>query len=542
MIVEECVMEEGKSNLTIGAYQGAEPIARSSESLLWRAFYLICVITLSVVYFRSAIEVSSYKHLWMDEILAVTAATQSTLAEVRGAIWAGTDFSPPLFHYFLHALSHYTEVFSAPLTYRIPSILSVYAAAWLVHLLVRRHLHAASALAAFALILVSNLFDFAVQARQYGALSMDLAAALFIWDGFHRTRYPSISAVALWAVLSAGLYLHFYGFVSTVAIGICEALFLMTGGRIRWRIWLALVLTIPVELSLRPLAAHLASLNAGDNRAHNYYAHPSIGALSETLWKVLLGGNVGVLVIVMAAFVGVSVLLAKRSPWVARKLQALEREIGPAPDSDRQQYQIMLASLLVLPFIVFAFSLFITHSFSYRYAVAGTLFFGMACAYLLDQLKCKGAITLLLMPVIVCMLVGRGRLKDEIANEIADLRQIPSGLPIIVENGRDYIELMGASDNPVKDRLYFLNYGPEYVSPDPTNQHAAKRMAVFDKNYKVVDSRIFLAEQGEFYLFTTPEHGTREGFLPWLFDGSMIASPVMSGEFATVSRIRKANN
>ncbi|NPT46120.1 hypothetical protein GNZ12_33335 [Paraburkholderia sp. 1N] len=527
--------------MSIGAHQREESIARSGETPLWRVLYFACVMALSIAYFHSAIEVSNYKHLWMDEVLAVTAAGQPTLVGVNAAIWAGTDFSPPLLHYLLHGLMYYADVFSAPLIYRVPSILSVYLAAWLIYLLVRRYLSAAMALVAFALILGSGLFEFAVQARQYGLLTLDLSAALFIWDGFRRTRYPSASALALWAVFAMGLGTHFYGFLSIAAIGMCEVLYFLTGGSIRWRIWLALVLTIPVEAGLHPLAAHLASFNAGDNKALSYYAHPTVGAFSEALWKVLLGGSGGTLVIAIAALSAILISVAKVSPLLADKLNALEGGVTPTSAADRLQFEILLGALLLLPFVIFAFSLLITHSFSYRYVVACTLFFGMAGAYLLDKLTCKRAVALITMPVLILILISRGHAQDDVASVIASLRQVPAGLPIVVENGRDYIELMGANDNPSKDRLYFLKNSAGYVSPDPTNEHAATRMVSLGKGYKVVAAREFLAHQKDFYLFTTPEHGTREGFLPWLFADSIATRLLFSGPDATVLQVHQGD-
>lgn len=529
-------MGGNENDLSMGARRHEELLTRSGETPWWRAIYFGCAIVLSIAYFHSAIEVSISRHLWMDEVIAVTAASQPTLAGVNAAIWAGTDFSPPLLHYLLHGLIYHADVFSAPLIYRVPSILSVYLAAGLVYALVRRYMSAVVALAAFALILCSGLFEFAVQARQYGLLSLDLAAALVIWDGFQRTRYPGVSAFALWVVFAAGLCLHFYGFLSLAAIGICEFLYVLTSRRIRWRIWLALVLAIPVELGLRPLAAHLASLNAGDNKALGYYAHPTVGALSDALWRTWMGGSGGTLVIAAACLLAALVSLARRSSLLAARLNALEGEATPTSATNTLQLEIVFASLLLLPFVVFAFALLVTGSFSYRYVMADALFFGIAGAYLLEKLPSRRIVALLLMPLLLFILVGRGRVNDDLSSVIASLRQVPTGSPIVVEDGRDYIELMGARDDPFRDRLYLLDYPAGYVSPDPTNQHAASRMVPFDKEYKVVGLHEFLARQKNFYLLTIPEHSTH-GLLPWLFVDSLTSHLLFSRPEATVLQV-----
>ncbi|RFU46015.1 hypothetical protein D0B32_20390 [Paraburkholderia sp. DHOC27] len=525
----------------MGAHQRDASLTRSGEKVGWRALYFVVAIVLSVAYFHSAIEVSSIKHLWMDEVIAVTAANQPTLAGVNSAIWAGTDFSPPLLHYLLHTLIYHANVFSAPLIYRVPSILSVYLAAWLVYVLVRRYVTAPVALAAFALMLCSGLFEFAVQARQYALLSLDLAAALVIWDGFQRTRYPTLSAIALWIAFALGLCTHFYGFLAIAAVGLCEVLYVVTGGGIRWRIWLALVLAFPVEIGLRPLAAHLASLNAGDNKALGYYAHPTIGAFTDALWRAWLGGSGGTLVVAAASLIAVLVSLARRSPWLSARLSAWDDEAPPASATNFLQLEIVLASLLLLPFVVFAFAMLVTGSFSYRYVMADALFFGIAGAYLLEKLKSRRTVSLLLMVLLICMLVGRGHASDELAGVMASLRQVPPDLPIVVEDGRDYIELMGAKDNPFRDRLYLLDYPPGYVSPDPTNEHAAARMAPFDPDYKVVGLHAFLADHKDFYLLTVPEHSSN-GLLPWLFTDSITSRLLFSRIDATVLQVHDSDH
>lgn len=534
-------MGGNEGNMSMGAHQHEDLIARSGETSWWRAIYFVCAIVLSIAYFHSAIGVSSSKHLWMDEVLAATAASQSTLAGVNAAIWAGTDFSPPLLHYLLHGLIYHANVFSAPLIYRIPSILSVYLAAWLAYVLVRRYMPAVTALAAFALVLCSDLFEFALQARQYALLSLDLAAALVIWDGFQRTRYRGASAFALWVLFAIGLCTHFYGFLSIAAVGMCEFLYILTGGGIRWRIWLALVLAIPVELGLYPLAAHLASLNAGDNKALGYYAHPSIGAFTDALWRVWLGASGGTLVIAVAALSATLISLVRRLPFLTHRLNAFEGEVTPTSATNQLQLEIVLASLLLLPFVVFGFSILVTGSFSYRYVAADALLFGIAGAYLLGKLTSQRTVALLLMLFMMCILAGRGHATDDVASVISGLRQVPPGLPIVVEDGRDYIELMGAKDNPSRDRLYLLNYPSGYVSPDPTNQHAATRMASLDKDYKVVGMSELLAKQKDFYLLTVPDHSAK-GLLPWVFHDSITTHLLFARPDATVLKIHASGD
>src|SRR5689334_25099215 len=75
-----------------------------------RAIVVGLFTLLSAAYLYAATARSIADHFWMDEVLAVVAARQPGLSGVWHAIWSGTDFSPPTYHYLLHGL---VQIFGA---------------------------------------------------------------------------------------------------------------------------------------------------------------------------------------------------------------------------------------------------------------------------------------------------------------------------------------------------------------------------------------------------------------------------------------------
>jgi hypothetical protein len=135
----------------------------------------------------------------------------------------------------------------------------------------------------FGIVLAFNLFDFAIQVRQYGLLALGLVTALLLWSGIDDRRIGKIKACGLWLVLTACLSLHFYAAIEVAVIGVAELIRWISRRRFTSPVWLVLLLTAPVEVALYPLASHLAKFNAADNVAPGYYGKPTAGAFLHAL-------------------------------------------------------------------------------------------------------------------------------------------------------------------------------------------------------------------------------------------------------------------
>jgi hypothetical protein len=455
-------------------------------------------ILISAAYAYAAISRSMADHFWMDEVLAVDAAGQPTLAAVRHAIWSGTDFSPPTYHYLLHIIG---GIFGdTRLVWRAPSILGVYGAGLCTYmLLIRAKLDRSAAILGFAVVLGFALFDYAIQVRQYGLLAFGLAAALLLWAGMTDGRGIAFRACCLWLVLAACLVLHFYGAIEVAVVALAELIYLIDRKRFRVAIWAALALTVPVEAALLPLATHLAAFNAGDSAAPGYYAQPTLGRLVGGVIEIIGGGELGMLLLFAA------VLTVTLSKVLDRSGAAAAAKPGRTDRASRlSEIQIVMICLGALPLIAFAFSFFVTKSFSPRYMAAGALLPAVAAACLLDRLPTRRVVALALVPLIAGILVNRARATDQIADALAVLQNAKAPFPIVVGEGLLYIELMAAADSPTQARLVYLKRPADQVSPDPTNENEVLRLATFLAAYHVDDQSAFLSSNPDFYELYRP--------------------------------------
>ncbi|HEY5064838.1 MAG TPA: hypothetical protein VIJ04_08490 [Xanthobacteraceae bacterium] len=450
----------------------------------------------------------------MDEVLALTAAREPTLSEVWQAIWSGTDFSPPTYHFFLHGLINTVGAADSRLLWRLPSILAIYGAAICTYLfLVRSHLSRLSAVLGFGIVLAFKLFDHAIEVREYAMLVFGLAAAFLLWSEIEEDGPRYAKAFGLWLVLSACLCIHFYGIIEVAAIGTAEFVYAIWQKRIRTVVWVALLLTVPVQAALLPLAHHLATFNNGDNLAPAYYAKPSVHAFFTATNEVVGGAAflLAALVVICAA------LLAKNRGLHPTKLQPVRIEL-----------KIVLIALCVLPFTTFAFSALVTKSFSARYMAAAALIPAIGFPWLLDWLPWRRTVASALMPLIAIVLVLRAQEPDPIARALAVAQKAAPLAPVVVGEAGLYIELMEAADPGTRADLVYLARPSGAFSPDPTNENELVRIARLNPEYRVRSQAAFLGTHKRFYVLTRLDKSI-DTTTPSLLANGLLKKPVDAG-------------
>lgn len=525
---------QGAAALAFDGKTGAAPLERLADAAplgdgfagAERLAVLGSLVVISAAYFYAAIARSVVDHFWMDEVLAVSAAAQSTLAGVRQAIWAGTDFSPPTYHIFLHGLMKVFGAADNRLLLRLPSILAVYGAAICAYaLLARAQVNRLAAAVGFGIVLAFGLFDYAIQVRQYALLAFGLAVALLLWSGIDDTRAGRARAAGLWLVLAICLTLHFYAAIEVAVIGLAELIYAVSRRRVRIAVWIALLATLPVEAALYPLAAHLAGFNNGDNLAPDYYARPTFGAFVAALYQIVDGGGAGVLLLasalVLVATTSLYACLWARSPAKAQAVQ-------PRRPGSLSQLEIAMIALAALPFVAFAFALVVTKSFSPRYMAAASLLPALAAAYMLDRLRWRRGMALALIPLISGIVAVRANAPDFVSDALAAVQQAPLSESIVVGEGLLYIELMQAADAGTRARLYYLTRPAGAVSPDPTNENEVIRLATFHPDYQVSTFAAFFKTHTRFTVLSRPNFST-DTTTPALSAKGWLGKPVNAG-------------
>jgi hypothetical protein len=205
--------------------------------------------------------------------------------------------------------------------------------------------------------------------------------------------------------------------------------------------------------------------------------------------------------------------------------------------------QIVIIGLCALPFITFAFSLFVTKSFSGRYVSAAALLPAVAGAYLLDKLPARRVVVLALVPVIAGTLMNRLNMRppDLIGDALAAVQRASPPFPIVVGEGLLYIELMEAADPATRARLVYLKRPEGAPSPDPTNENEVLRLATFLPDYRVSEPTAFLAKTPTFYTLSRP-NATVDTTSPRLIATGAIGVPVYADNGVLLFRAAASRN
>jgi hypothetical protein len=452
----------------------------------------VCV--LSAAYFAAAGHRAATTQFWMDEVLAMTAARLPSWQAIADALWNGAEFSPPTYHFGLHALVLVAGSDNRLLVPRLPSILAIYGAALCVLALLRSRVSPLAGLVAFGFVLDSDLFDYAVQVRQYALLAFGMAAALLLWDGLGRSRRPVLRAALLAIVQALCVGLHFYGVLVVATIGLAELIWLARTRQFRLAVWLGFIPPALVAAAVAPLALHLAAFSAEDGGTADYYAKPSIGRLLTAAVEVMVGGAFGaILLVATGALAGAAQVL--RLPPPPPPPQAVD-------DGCARLYTILLA-LGLMPLLAFALALGVTHSFSPRYVSAAALLLGLGAGCLLDRLPAARIVAIALLPVFTLTLALRGAEADPLAGALACLHAARPGVPVVVGEGLLFLELSAAVPE-ARASLVYLLAPPGTINPDPTNEHQVKRLARIDPGLTLAERDSFLAGHPSFDVLFRP--------------------------------------
>lgn len=454
----------------------------AASAVFWSA-------AISAVYFYVALTRGGHDPLWMDEVLAVTAARQPGFSGVWHAIWVGTDFSPPLFHFLLHCLP------ASPIAERVVSILALYGAACCVAALAHAERPGALCLVAFVATLASPLFFFAIQVREYAALAFLLALSLLAWSRLTDGAPRPGRLAGLWLILALSISLHFYGVLSVLVVAVCEILRTWDRREMRWRVWGMLLALAPVALAWVPLARHLSLLNAADQQGMAYYARPTWPRLAGAVAVLLFGTPAAALSWAgLAIGAGIFRLSGRRKP---------SSSPGGGPPARRPRIPnagIVCLALFALPLGAFILARWGTGAFSLRYASGLALLPGLMFALLPPDLPHERILVRVLLPVLCVSLFFLVRTPSFLGAELTLLHEARLPLPVVVADGRNYIEIVEAASEPVRSRLVFLATPPGEASPDPTNENALRRLASLAPRFQVAAVDRFVAGHPCFYL------------------------------------------
>lgn len=488
----------------------AKPLARSGWNTaappLDRVAGLLFLL-ISALYFMQAVRLASSAPYWMDEVLALWTSRLASPQAIWGALKQGSEFSPPLYALFLHQLQQWG--ITAPLGLRLPSILAVYGVALATGVLARRHVGAAPAALAAAIVLSGGLFGYAVQMRPYAMVTAAFAGALLLYDRPGRPMRARLIGMGL--LLTLGIALHFY---ALLLVGVLAAVELVRARAERRAPSVPVLATLAAAsatiLLWWPILVAARAYAGADVAAPDYYAQPTIVALARSYVR-LMGWQGVALVALLAASV-----------------------LGARPKGTLYPMALVLTAV---PALVFLFALLVSHSYADRYVLAGVIGVALLFAALAQALgRHAGPVSVALLAMLAAGTGWRdgGELAkaDRIA-ALAAVRDAPGTLPIVTGSGLRYFELR--QNLAIGDRLIFLDT-PGDQPGDPTNRNQVMRWKAIDPTLSVRDAAAFLCSHPVFDLFVQPQDGGADPLPDWLVGKADFAMP--GGGGAAVIRVR----
>lgn len=469
-----------------------------ARQLVWSPVALMALA--AAVYAYAGLSNAASHILWMDEVLAVSAARLPTAHQVVGAIWAGAEFSPPTYDLLLHGLFSTVGGGHSRIIPRLPSLLAGYGAAACIWSMLRATGFSAWASAlGFALTLAGGLFDYFVQARPYALMGLSYAVALWGWLRFPSAARPGVSAGVTAAGLALAVSLHFYGVILIASVVLMEAGRCFIARRWRWEMAAALAVAGLAAMAWYPLARHLAAFNAADVTARYFYARPRLSTISAAVSETVLGGAPFTLTLITGG------LFAVGLEGLRRQGVTLRGDVqGPRPPTMNSDLALVMLGLAAIPVMTIMLGVLVTHAFSARYVSAAALLPALAGPVLVDRLAGRRIIAAVLVVCCCAVLLSRRGEPYSHAELVTALEQLDPRPPIVLGEGLLFIELGESAPPDLARRFVYLTSPAAEGSPDPTNEHQVERLTAWRPALRVVKRDDFLKTTRDFYVLTRP--------------------------------------
>lgn len=239
------------------------------DSHPFRAFALLSVLYLAVV-----AVLSSFKLLWLDELITLHIARLGSAAAIWQALQHGVDPNPPV----SHLLVHYSRLLFGDheFAYRLPALAGYWVGLLSLFAFLLRRLPPTWALGGTVLSMAMGAFDYSYESRSYAIFYGLAMLAMLCWSvAVDRThpRWRHIAVVGMVIALAVGISTNYFAVLAffPIAAGeIVRTIQAISRNRRQWdrsghdsfvpafdfRIWIGLVLAAATLLAYRSMISH----------------------------------------------------------------------------------------------------------------------------------------------------------------------------------------------------------------------------------------------------------------------------------------------
>jgi hypothetical protein len=418
--------------------------------------------TLSVLAIYSLVRSFAYAAfvpLWFDEILTAVVSRQRTISDIWAALKQGVDGSPPLFYLVEHFVSLLSK--NDQLGYRLLSPLAFFCTLLLLFLFVKTRLGPWLALLSSALLLMTPVFfSYAKEARPYSLVTAFVVLSMVCYQRVP-AAYPTFGLAVSLAFASL---MHYYAVLAIVPFFVAEFCFSYFAKRIRFKVWIALLISVVPSLLSLPML-----LSLRQSWGSHFWAHSTVKGLAATYGDFFkLGSAWGFAVCGLALWMVL----------VPLRVEALTGEKAQLEKIHLLAERILVAGLVALPSFGFILAKVAQGPFVARYFLSSVPAICIAAAFALRSarpatLAACGSFILVafvaqevgIWTVIKSNQRGDRRVGSTMAASVLDVPEASRypDLPIVLSDVQQYVELWYYSAPAFSKRVFALADPPAAV-------------------------------------------------------------------------------
>ena len=392
-----------------------------------------------------------HKPLWFDEIITVLISREDSLARVWRDEISGADYNPPVIYLLTKIAS---QLGRSELFMRLPAIAGYLVMMACLCIFIARRLSLVFALPAIAFVLLARSYDYAYEARPYGAVLACTALALISWqtagepNASDRSRRLGLAGLAL--ALGTGLLLHCYAVLLYIPVGIGELWRTWTRRRIDVALWAALALSL-LPLSIYP-----------------YFLRATRGVVfGGTVFPRLRGLPGAYAFLMRPAILPLMIILLPLCVFAYRRKAVLKQAAAELMSRVPAYERAAVIAFLLLPFCPFVVARVLGSSYTLRYGMPAVLGFAILLAFLTYVFGCGRAgwaqwvAACALIWFVGSFEIDRREWDHQKAIRESNKRDIiaasASGRPVVVSNGNVFVELAYYLPQDAASRLVYLD-------------------------------------------------------------------------------------
>lgn len=428
---------------------------------------------LAVPYAVATAATAHRRLLWNDELYTYHFAKLPSLADVWHQLATGVEQTPPFFYVVTRA--SIAAFGDGPLALRLPELIGLFAACACLFLVVARRTSWLGGAIAALVVLATNAYPYAYEARPYALVLAFAAAGLLCWQ-LRADTGSAAAAVGMALALALAVSTHYYAALLVLPLAAAEAARSLERRRLDRGVLVGLV------AGLAPLAAYWPLIEGARRYSSTFWT--TYGWSSS--WKFYgwllhtdvvpprIGTNalVGAAAAIVGAALVVSALrtlpVAAPAGWAGTELRRSGSRTTSSPP-DRQgdgAERAAAVAFLLLPLVAVAAAQLSTGAYTERYVLSAVL--GLALLVPLALHRLDGRRPVLQVVVLLALAAAAARAAAyEYENvgaaaraqrdTISFLGHAPrSPAPIAVAGQHDFLELSHEAPPALARRLRYL--------------------------------------------------------------------------------------